>query len=94
MIGKEEQARVQYALQLMSRLSICQNEILFFDMPEYTQWMLVRDHTNNTLYYYSNMNHNIQAIKMNELDFSKGSKRTETSIHQGEWRIDSTSKLK
>ena len=95
---------VQYALQILYRLAVCtQEDQLYYnakgqpydprDNYNSTLWTSVRDHTNLIFYYATATNHNLQAIDLKDLDFSKGSKVTQTSIQSADWYANATSKL-
>lgn len=94
---------VQYALQVLSRVAVCEQEVLLYfnasgpyhprNTYNPTLWMTVRDHTNIIFYYGTDLNHNIQAIKLDELDFSQGSAVSSTPIASADWYNDSTSRL-
>lgn len=95
---------VQYALQILGRIAVCQQEVLVYfnidgtkadPMNSYnmTLWQTVRDHTGRTIYYSSSMNHNLQAINLDALDFSEQGKPTAASILNGSWFVDSTANL-
>ncbi|MCP4147290.1 MAG: linear amide C-N hydrolase [bacterium] len=96
---------VQYALQVLGRITVCEQEVLLYfedgDTPFKTRntynptlWKAVRDHTNRILYFSTHLNHNLQAVKLDQLDFSKGSPITKTSIFEEDnWYTDSSSKL-
>lgn len=95
---------VQYALQVLGRITVCDREVLlYFDnngkpiQPRNaynpTLWKTVRDHVDRIYYYCTHLNQNIQAIKLNELDFTDG-KMQVTTLSDESWYNDSTSKLK
>jgi len=103
-VGYDLCAGVQYALQVLSRVAVCEQEVLLYfnasGKPYHprntynpTLWMTVRDHTNTIFYYCTDLNHNIQAIKLDELDFSQGSAVSQTPIASTDWYNDSTAKL-
>lgn len=94
---------VQYALQVLGRLASTDKEIkLYFktngepygqDGPyNATLWRAVRDHTNLMYYYCTNLNHNIQGINLNVLDFEDG-KFCTSSLDNDNWYNDSTQRL-
>ena len=86
---------VQYALQLLGRVAVCDQEVIMADgSTNPTLWMVVRDHSQKIFYYASRMDHNLKAVKLNDLDFSDASLATYTMITDDQWFIDSTSKLK
>ena len=95
---------VQYALQILGRIAVTRGEVLTcfksdgtkedpMDTLDMTLWMLVRDHTERAIYYATALNHNLQAVKLDDLDLSKG-KVTTMSIQTGAWYTDTTSQLK
>lgn len=95
---------VQYALQLLGRVAVCEQEVLLYYEEKNkaykngkaynpTLWMVIRNHTDRILYYCTHLNHNLQAIKLDKLDFSRDCTPTKTSISEGDWYIDSTLKL-
>lgn len=102
----DEHRGVQYALQVLGRISLCEQEILLYpeegnrkpgSMYTLTHWMIIRNHTDKIIYYYTHLNHNIQAIKLDQLEFTKGSKTSQIDISVDsvcDWYVDSTSKLK
>ncbi len=94
---------VQYALQILGRISVCDQEVLVYfnsqgeaSDPRNTYnpslWGLVRDHSHLTLYYLTHLNHNLQAIKLDELDFTDGT-TSQTSMANDSWYNDSTAEL-
>ncbi|CAM2069624.1 Linear amide C-N hydrolase [Sulfidibacter corallicola] len=100
----DQRAGVQYALQVVNRVSVCQDEVLLLygsdgkpEVPrnsyDYTLWKTVRDHTNVVFYYATAQNQNIRAIELKELDFSPGSGITFTSLASDDWFNDNTAAL-
>ena len=84
---------VQYALQLIGRMAVCDFEVVMASGTDTnpTLWWVVRDHTQKIMYYATRMDHNLKAIKLNDLDFSEASQATFTLLSEDQWFIDSTS---
>jgi len=106
--GSETERRqgVQYALQVLGRISVCEQEVrLYFDSQgqmsppqdrpyHSTLWKVIRNHTDLIFYYCTNQNQSIQAIKLRELDFNDGC-FTQTPLYaETPWFNDRTQQLK
>lgn len=75
---------VQYAIQVLGRVSVCEQEVqLYYNSTGQqnqtntynpTLWTTIRNHTDCIYYYFTQSNHNLQAInlKSNTLDFNDG----------------------
>ena len=89
---------VQYAMQILGRIWVCEEEVLFAygkeNTYDLTLWMTIRDHSNLVVYFATHLNHTLQAVEMKHLDFSKGSGITKTLIALGPWYVDATKRLK
>lgn len=74
--------RTQFVVQLLNRLEVTQMDANGQAM--YTIWSIVRDHTNRILYWFNNMNHNLRAVELDELNFENG-RDDEVYLNVGDW---------
>jgi choloylglycine hydrolase len=79
-----DQQRVQFTVQVLNRVEITEMEWQGTSIDSYTIWSIVRDHSNNILYWYDNMNHNLRAIELDKLDFHNGV-NDEVYLSAGGW---------
>ncbi|MBT7589454.1 MAG: linear amide C-N hydrolase [Candidatus Scalindua sp.] len=100
----DNQNGVQYALQVLGRVAVCEQEVLTYYGPNGkpadprntynpTLWMVVRSHRDKILYYCTHLNHNLHAIQLYALDFSRGTSVCQIPMASNQWFIDSTSGL-
>lgn len=96
---------VQYALQVLDRLEVCEQEILTYYNPSGepedprntynpTLWKVVRNHRDKILYYCTRLNHNLRSVELDKLDFSKGSHTGVLPMADDQWVIDRTPELR
>lgn len=87
---------VQFALQLLGNIAVCEQGVMLAGNkgPNPTLWTVVRDHTHKIYYYSSRLNHNLKAMKFDELNFKKGSPVTYTIMPEDQWFTDTSNKLK
>ena len=95
---------VQYALQVLDRLEVCEQEVLTYYNPNGepenprntynpTLWKVIRNHRDKILYYCTRLNHNLHGVELDKLDFSKGSPACVLPMANDQWVIDSTAGL-
>jgi len=63
------------------------------DMPDKTQWTVIKDLTNKKLYFKSYENTTLQVIDMKKLDFSKGAKVLDIPIDSKQIFVDATDRF-
>ncbi len=84
-----DQQRVQFTVQLLNRVEITEMEYMGTTIDAYTIWSIVRDHSNNILYWFDNMNHNLRAIELEKLNFDNG-EDDEVYLSAGDWSTSLT----
>lgn len=95
---------VQYALQILGRIAVCEQEVLTLYNPDGkpeepratynpTLWQLVRDHSDKILYYSTRLNHNLYAVRLNNLSLDKGSASGILPMENNQWCTDNTAGL-
>lgn len=96
---------VQSALQVLGRVTVCNKEVLLYfnskgeacdPMTTYnpTLWASVKNHTDRIYYYYTESNHNLQAVDLNTgtLDFNDG-KFCSAPLTSDSWYNNATGNL-
>lgn len=92
---KNIQQSVGLAFQVIQALAVpCGTSILAGTDNEYdwTQWSVIRDHTNRSLYFFTAFNSRLYGIHLKKLDFSS-SQRKCMEIIQPAWYADVTNRL-
>jgi choloylglycine hydrolase len=59
---------------------------------DWTQWSVIRDHTNLSYYFYTDFNSNLYGIHLGQLDLN-ASKQTHIDIMRSKWYKDVTQEL-
>ncbi len=102
----DRQKGVQYALQVLGRIAVCEGEVrLLFDKQgnpvkaeerpfHSTLWKVVRNHTDLVYYYNTHLNQNIQAVDLKELDFGDGVVNQTPFYSDAIWFHDVSKKLR
>jgi len=63
------------------------------DMPDKTQWTVIKDITNNKLYFKSYENTTLQVIDINKIDLTKGAKVLDIPIDSKQIFVDATDRF-
>ena len=63
------------------------------DMPDKTQWTVIKDITNNKLYFKSYENTTLQVIDVNKIDLTKGAKVLDIPIDSKQIFVDATERF-
>ncbi|SER56428.1 linear amide C-N hydrolase [Salipaludibacillus aurantiacus] len=93
------QQSIGLARLILQNLSVPIGTVIFQDprFPEgtfdWTQWSVIRDHTNLGYYFYSDFNSTLYGIHLKQLDF-KSSKQKQFPIYQPDWYENITKNFK
>jgi choloylglycine hydrolase len=87
------QDAVGLALQILGNFFVPSGTVLDKETNEqkdFTQWGVVRDHTNKVFYFTSAFNHVLRGFSLNQLDFTPGNKIKSIPLMEGwnEWFVD------
>jgi choloylglycine hydrolase len=92
------QEAVGGARQILQTLSVPIGTVVISNpaLPEgsmdWTQWSVIRDHTNRSYYFYTDFNSNLYGIHLNHLNLN-ASKQKQIDIVQRDWYKDVTEAL-
>lgn len=92
------QESIGLARQIMQTISVPIGTVIFADPPlpeiafDWTQWSVIRDHTNLSYYFYSDFNSTLYGVHLKDLDLNS-SKQKQIPIYQPDWYEDVTKNL-
>lgn len=92
---KNVQQSVGLAFQVIQTLAVpCGTSILVGTDNEYdwTQWSVIRDHTNRSVYFFTAFNSRLYGIHLKKLDLDAPQRKT-IEIIQPAWYVDVTKRL-
>ncbi|MCX8129298.1 MAG: linear amide C-N hydrolase [Clostridia bacterium] len=92
---KNTQESVGLALQILQTLAVpcgTLNMSTSKSKFDWTQWGVIRDHTNRSIYFYSAFNSRLYGIHLKNLDLNGSTQKT-TDIIKTTWYVDLTNKL-
>ena len=95
------QESIGLARQILQNISVPIGTVIFANPPaplpdisfDWTQWSVIRDHTNLSYYFYSDFNSTLYGIHLKDLELNS-SKQKQIPIYQPDWYEDVTKKLK
>lgn len=94
-IPQSTQQSIGMAQQILETIAVpCGTSILVGTDNEfdYTQWSIIRDHTDPSIYFYTAFNSRLYGIHLNKLDLND-SERKSIDIIQPIWYVDVTNRL-
>lgn len=92
---RNTQQSIGEARQILQTLSVPAGTVYLREYPgiySWTQWSVIRDHTNRSYYFYTDFNSNLYAIHLNELDLNSQELK-QIDIRQPDWHQDLSGKL-
>ena len=102
---KDEQEAVGLAIQILQNLAVPYGTIEKGKegiippldpnkrMADFTQWSVVRDHTNRALYFCSAFNHVLRSLRFDELDLVGPPKQIDI-VQAHDWNVDVSAQMK
>ena len=95
-IPADVQQSIGVARQILQTLSVPNGTAYlrqYRELYDWTQWGVLRDHTNLSYYFYTDFNSELYGIHLNELDFD-ATKETRIDIDQPNWYKDISKQFK
>ncbi|ATW25767.1 linear amide C-N hydrolase [Candidatus Formimonas warabiya] len=92
---KNTQQSIGLALQILQTIAVPCGTVMMngsYNEFDWTQWCIIRDHTNRSIYFNTDFNSTLYGIHLKELDVN-GSERKSIDIIQPDWYVDVTKKL-
>jgi choloylglycine hydrolase len=87
---KNLKGAVSNALHVLNAVQVANGEVAEGD---YTEWSVIRDHSNKVYYFRQNENPTLRRIELKKLNFKEGAKVRSIRIEGGTWYEDVTEKL-